>query len=208
MTSPTLLRQVQALQRCPRPWPGMPTNRWIAGRRHRRNSPLACRLDMLPRIGDADVSSLDSAFPRCRAAADRAKPNLYGPAAVRRGTKDMLRLYAAEAAPTLTGANADHTLALAPAEIEHLACAIALRFGAGGVPNPTLSPEASHFADTVLADLQAHPGRARSLAGQRFRQTRRRSSIGSTPSSPLPSPISSQSRPATCSRACRSWRRR
>ena len=166
VTSPTLLRQIQALQAM------FPAMAWHAyepldsGQAASARLAFGRPLDILPRIGDADaILSLDSRFldagPQqivlSRAFMDRRR--------VRRGTKDMLRLYAVEAAPTLTGANADHTLALAPWEIEHLACAVALRFGAGGVPNPVLSAEASHFADTVLADLQAHRGRALILGG-------------------------------------------
>ena len=166
VTSPTLLRQIKALQA------QFPAMAWHAYEPLDSGAAQAAKLafnrplDILPRIADADVIlSLDSRFldagPQqialSRAFADKRR--------VRRGTKDMLRLYAVEAAPTLTGANADHALAVSPAEIEHLACAIALRFGAGGLPNPTLSAELSRFADAVLADLKAHQGRALVLGG-------------------------------------------
>ena len=166
VTSPTLLRQVQALQAM------FPAMAWHAyepldsGQAASAKLAFGRPLDMLPRIGDADVIlSLNSRFLDAGPQQIMLSRTFMDRRRVRRGTKDMLRLYAAEAAPTLTGANADHTLALTPSEIEHLACAIALRFGAGGVPNPTLSPEASHFADTVLADIQRHPGRALILGG-------------------------------------------
>ncbi len=166
VTSPTLLRQIKALQTA------FPAMAWHAyepadnGLAQSVKLAFGRPLDILPRIGDADVIlSLDSRFldagPQqimlSRAFSDKRR--------VRRGTKDMLRLYAVEAAPTLTGANADHALAVTPPEIEHLACAIALRFGANGVPNPNLSPELSHFADAVLADLKAHQGRALVFGG-------------------------------------------
>jgi len=161
VTSPTLLREIKALQAA------HPAMAWHAyepldeARLAAAKLAFGRPLDTLPRIGDADVIlSLDSRFldagPRqimlSRAFADRRR--------VRRGTKEMLRLYALEAAPTLTGANADHTLAVTAPEAENLACAIALRFGASGVPNPNLSPELTHFADAVLADLKVHQGRA------------------------------------------------
>ncbi len=166
VTSPTLLRQIKALQAA------YPAMAWHAyepldeGRSAAAKLAFGHPVDMLPQIGNADiVLSLDSRFLDAgpqqivlgRAFADRRR--------VRRGTKEMLRLYAVEAAPTLTGANADHALAVTPAEIEHLACAIALRFGASGVPNPNLSAGLSHFADAVLADLKPHQGRAIVLGG-------------------------------------------
>ncbi len=166
VTSPTLLRQIKALQA------QFPAMAWYgyepldSGAAQSAKLAFNRPLDILPRIGDADVIlSLDSRFldagPQqivlSRAFADKRR--------VRRGTKEMLRLYAAQAAPTLTGANADHALAVSPPEIEHLACAIALRFGAGGLPNPTLSAELSRFAAAVLADLKAHQGRALVLGG-------------------------------------------
>ena len=146
VTSPTLLRQIKALQA------QFPAMAWHAyepldsGAAQSAKLAFDRPLDILPRIGDADVIlSLDSRFldagPQqialSRAFADKRR--------VRRGTKEMLRLYAAEAAPTLTGANADHAPAVSPPEIEHLTCAIALRFGAGGLPNPTLSAELSRL---------------------------------------------------------------
>ncbi|MGO9484249.1 MAG: 4Fe-4S dicluster domain-containing protein [Rhodomicrobium sp.] len=166
ITSPTLLRQIKALQA------QFPAMAWHAyepldsGAAQSAKLAFNRPLDILPRIGDADVIlSLDSRFldagPQqialSRAFADKRR--------VRLGTKEMLRLYAVEAAPTLTGANADHALAVTPSEIGHLACAIALRLGAGAVPNPALSEELSRLADAVLADLNAHQGRALVLGG-------------------------------------------
>ncbi|MGB8736035.1 MAG: 4Fe-4S dicluster domain-containing protein [Rhodomicrobium sp.] len=166
VTSPTLLRQIKALQAA------YPAVAWHAyepldeGRSTAAKLAFGRPVDIIPQIANADVIlSLDSRFLDAgpqqimlgRAFADRRR--------VRRGTKEMLRLYAVEAAPTLTGANADHALAVTPPEIEHLACAIALRYGASGLPNPNLSPRLAHFADAVLADLKDHPGRAIILGG-------------------------------------------
>ena len=166
VTSPTLLRQIKALQA------RFPAMAWHAyepldsGAAQAAKLAFGRPLDMLPRIADADVIlSLDSRFldagPRqialARAFADKRR--------VRRGAKDMLRLYAAETAPTLTGANADHTLVVTPAGLGHIACAIALALGAGGLPTPSLDVEAFRFVDAALADLKAHHGRALVLAG-------------------------------------------
>ncbi len=166
VTSPTLHRQIKALQAL------FPAMAWHAyepldeGRSAAAKLAFGRPLDILPSFSDAEVIlSLDSRFLDAGPQQIMLSRAFMDKRRVRRGTKEMLRLYALEAAPTLTGANADHTLALSPPEIEHLACAIALRFGAGGVPNPNLSPRLSHFADAVLADLAAHQGRALILGG-------------------------------------------
>jgi Fe-S-cluster-containing dehydrogenase component len=166
ITSPTLLRQIKALQA------QYPSMEWYAyepldeGKTAAAKIAFGRPLDCVPRIQDADVIlSLDSRFldmgPRqimlSRAFMEKRR--------VRRGTKDILRHYAVEPAPTLTGANADHTLALTPGEIESLAFAIAAKLGASGVPNPNLQGELSRFADAVQQDLEAHRGRALVLGG-------------------------------------------
>ena len=123
------------------------------------------RLDALARLQDADVVlSLDSRFldagPKqiamARAFADRRR--------VRRDTKDMLRLYAVEPLPTLTGANADHVFPASPPDMERVACEIAKRLGAA-VPDPALRGPLSSFADAVFNDLNSHQGRGLVLGG-------------------------------------------
>jgi molybdopterin-containing oxidoreductase family iron-sulfur binding subunit len=111
ITSPTLLRQIKALQSM---YPRMVWHAYEAADDEQTaaaQSAFRRRFDALPRVQNADVVlSLDSRFldagPRqiamARAFADRRR--------VRRETKDMLRLYAAEPIPTLTGANSDHAL--------------------------------------------------------------------------------------------------
>ena len=166
VTSPTLLRQIKALQA------QFPAMAWHAyepldsGAAQAAKLAFGRPLDMLPRIADADVIlSLDARFldagPRqialARAFADKRR--------VRRGAKDMLRLYAAETAPTLTGANADHTQAVTPGGLGHIAGTVALALGASGLPIPSLDVQAFRFVDAALADLKAHHGRALVLAG-------------------------------------------
>ena len=122
VTSPTLLRQIKALQA------QFPAMAWHAyepldsGAAQAAKLAFGRPLDMLPRIADADVIlSLDSRFldagPQqialARAFADKRR--------VRHGANGMLRLYAAETAPTLTGANADHAQAVTPGGLGHIA---------------------------------------------------------------------------------------
>jgi MoCo/4Fe-4S cofactor protein with predicted Tat translocation signal len=71
----------------------------------------------------------------------------------------MPRLYAIESTPTLTGAKADHRLALKASEIE--AAARALSAGGGSFSNAG----AQKFIAAVAKDLQAHRGRSLVIAG-------------------------------------------
>ena len=165
ITSPTLLRQIKALQSL---YPRMVWHAYEAAddtQSAAMQSVFKRRLEALPRLQDADVVlSLDSrlldAGPRqiamARAFADRRR--------VRRDTKDMLRLYAVEPIPTLTGASADHVFPASPSDMERIACEIGKRLGAS-VPDPALRGPLSSFADTVFNDLNSHPGRALVLAG-------------------------------------------
>ncbi|HZV21939.1 MAG TPA: 4Fe-4S dicluster domain-containing protein [Hyphomicrobiales bacterium] len=165
VTSPTLLRQLKDLQTA------FPKLLWYAYEPADGGSAAAAKIafgrqmDMLPRLSDADiVLSLDARFldagpqqiPFARQFSNRRR--------ARADTKEMLRLYAVEPIPTLTGANADHALPVHPADIEKLTCEIANRLGAS-VPEPGLSDELRHFADAVFTDLKSRPGRGLVLAG-------------------------------------------
>ena len=71
----------------------------------------------------------------------------------------MNRLYAIESTPSLTGAKADHRLALRASEIQ--AAARALSGGGGTFSNGN----AQKFIDAVRKDLEAHRGRSLVVAG-------------------------------------------
>ncbi len=163
--SPTLLRQIKALQS------SYPRMVWHAyeplDAAPEASAKIAFKrpLQILPSLGDASVVlSLDSRFldagpgqiPMGRAFSDRRR--------ARRDTKEMLRLYAVEPVPSLTGANADHVLALHPVDIERLACGIANGLGAN-LPDPGLTGDLAHYSQAVLADLQSNLGRSVVLAG-------------------------------------------
>jgi Fe-S-cluster-containing dehydrogenase component len=77
-----------------------------------------------------------------------------------------LRIYAVEPGWTLTGALADHRLALRPELIGNVAIEIARALGAA-VPQLVGPPEAEQFAKAAAADLTAQPGAALVLAGPR-----------------------------------------
>ena len=76
-------------------------------------------------------------------------------------TSPMNRLYAIESTPTLTGAKADHRLALRASEIEAAARALSAG-GAGSFSNAN----AAKFLGAAAKDLQAHRGRSLVVAGE------------------------------------------
>jgi molybdopterin-containing oxidoreductase family iron-sulfur binding subunit len=75
----------------------------------------------------------------------------------------MNRLYVVEATPSLTGAAADHRLALAGSEIENLARTLASAFGVVVPGASTSAPET--WVKAVAADLQKHRGAGLVVAG-------------------------------------------
>ena len=79
------------------------------------------------------------------------------------GTSRMGRLYAFEAAPTLTGAKADHRLTLAPRDIAGVAVALARALGAE-LADPGLPADRAKLVEAVAA---RSPGAYRPRAGAR-----------------------------------------
>ena len=79
---------------------------------------------------------------------------------------ESLRLYAVEPTFSLTGALADHRLALQPQLVRNVAFEIARTLGAT-LPQATLPIDAEKFAKSSAADLIAQRGRAMVLAGPR-----------------------------------------
>ena len=73
----------------------------------------------------------------------------------------MNRLYAIESTPTLTGAKADHRLALRASEIQAAAQALS----SGGSGGSFSNANAQKFLAAVAKDLQAHRGRSLVVAG-------------------------------------------
>jgi molybdopterin-containing oxidoreductase family iron-sulfur binding subunit len=74
------------------------------------------------------------------------------------------RLYAVEPAWSLTGANADHRLALHPTLIRNVALRIAAKLGVTAV-NADLPERAASFVEAMANDLVSNRGRAIVLAG-------------------------------------------
>src|SRR5690606_32426847 len=101
------------------------------------------------------VVSLESDFLNCGPASVRYTRDF---AAARRVTDDRLamnRLYTIESTPTLTGAKADHRLALRSSQIEAFARRLASAVGAESGPGPATveHPEANRWIAAIAQDL-------------------------------------------------------
>ena len=77
---------------------------------------------------------------------------------------EMSRLYVAESTPRLTGAAADHRIAMRPSQVDAFARALAERIGvAGAVAEDAVVSEA--LMNAIVRDLQVKRGRSLVLAG-------------------------------------------
>lgn len=167
VTSPTLIAQIETLIKA------MPQAKWyryepVEDDAVRGGATLAFgqAATMLPRFSDARVMlALD------------ADPIGFGPEQIRfsreiinarrpHASNDSLRIYAVEPDWTLTGAIADHRLALQPELIRNVAIEIARALGAT-LRSSTLPEQASQFAKAASADLLARRGAALVAAGPR-----------------------------------------
>ena len=163
--SPTLQAQIDSFLKA------HPKARWFQHEPvHRDNSAKGAKLAFgkavhcFPRLEKADVVvSLGADFlaegpshlADARAFASRRRP----------GQGQMSRLYAVETNLTVTGANADHRLALKPSAIEGVARALAAKLGVPGAQGE----DAAHgkWLDAVAADLKSRaPGKTLVLAGE------------------------------------------
>jgi molybdopterin-containing oxidoreductase family iron-sulfur binding subunit len=176
ITSPTLLAQIDTLLR------SFPEAKWYryepvdddaarAGAARAFGRPLSA----IPRLADARVVVALDADPigpgpeQIRFGHDfisARKPPPYPPPRSWEEASDFLRLYAVESAWSLTGANADHRIALSPQLVHNFALALASALGAI-VATGELPAGAARFARAAAADLKSAPGQALVLAGRR-----------------------------------------
>jgi molybdopterin-containing oxidoreductase family iron-sulfur binding subunit len=112
------------------------------------------------------ILSLDADFLTCGPGSVRYVRDFSAKRRIEHGKTTMNRLYVVESTPTLTGAKADHRLALRPSEIESFAGAIAkaLTANTGGSEPPTYTQHAEWIA-AVARDLQANRGKSIVIAG-------------------------------------------
>lgn len=163
VTSPTLARQIQALLTL------FPKAKWHqydpAGRDAvREGARLAFGEFVETRylFDKADVVvSLDADFLSSMPGSVRYAHDFMDRRSVRSDRASMNRLYAVESMPTITGAMADHRLALRPSEIVNFAQALA-----GGIGVPGISSSAkmgggevqSRWIHAIAKDLREHHG--------------------------------------------------
>ncbi|MGD9629927.1 MAG: TAT-variant-translocated molybdopterin oxidoreductase [Pyrinomonadaceae bacterium] len=163
VTSPTLQDQFRRLSG------EMPNAKWyqyepvnkdnaIAGAKLALGSPVNTiyRLENAERILTLDAD-LFSAF-NVRYAKDFAKGR-----ALTEEKREINRLYAIETTTTLTGAKADHRLAVKPSQMPEIAKAIAAAVGVGGASS-TYTDNAAWIA-ALAKDLSEHKGRSVVIPG-------------------------------------------
>ncbi|HSV13689.1 MAG TPA: TAT-variant-translocated molybdopterin oxidoreductase [Tepidisphaeraceae bacterium] len=163
VTSPTVARQIQGILK---KFPQAKWHQWEAvGRHNARDGALRAfgqDVQAVYRLDQAKVIlSLDSNFlledPGSLA---YAKQFIDG-RRVRRDRDEMNRLYTVESGVTITGAMADHRLALRSSEIESLAQQLA-----GAINGTAASGPNAKWVNAVAKDLQANRGHALVLVGE------------------------------------------
>lgn len=165
VTSPTLLRQIdELLQLYPKAawhaYEPVDDDNSQAGAALAFGKPL----EVLPRLDKTRVMVALDADPLGHGP-DQLR-NARGFAARRQPQAgDFSRIYSVEAAPTLTGAKADHRIALQPRLIGEVAVAIARVMGAD-IREASLSDQAMRFVNKATADLSANRGNAVVLTGR------------------------------------------
>jgi molybdopterin-containing oxidoreductase family iron-sulfur binding subunit len=165
VTSPTLLRQIDDLLQI------FPKATWHAYEpvdddSAQRGAALAFGkpLKALPRLDKARVLVTLDADPLGHGPEQLV--HARGFAACRQPDRgDFSRIYTIEAVPSLTGAKADHRIALQPQLIGEIAVAIANSMGAS-LREASLPDHARQIAAQAAADLSANRGHAMVLAGR------------------------------------------
>ncbi|MFN3648762.1 MAG: TAT-variant-translocated molybdopterin oxidoreductase [Armatimonadota bacterium] len=114
------------------------------------------------------VLSLDSNFLHEEPGSIRYAREFISGRLMRDGVREMNRLYAVETSPTITGAKADHRVAVRASQILAVAQAVADALGEGGVTSGAALPEGvtADWVRAVAEDLNSHRGSSLILAGE------------------------------------------
>jgi len=169
ITSPSVAEQIALIQQA------YPQAKWHQWDPIPRDAARAAATESAGRPSDAIyhfdkadvIVTLDADFLGCGPAAirysrDFADRRRAGVDAEGADAATMNRMYAIESTPTLTGAKADHRLALRASEIEAAARALSGSAPAGSFSNGS----APKFLAAAAKDLQAHRGRSLVVAGE------------------------------------------
>jgi MoCo/4Fe-4S cofactor protein with predicted Tat translocation signal len=164
-TSPTIVRQTEALLA------KYPQAKWHihepAGRQNAKAGAIqafGADVDAVYKLDQADVIlALDSNFLLDHPGSIAYSRQFISGRRIRQGDGDltMNRLYVAESGTTLTGAQADHRLAIKSSDIQTLAADLLTALN-GGSP----SGENRKWATTVAADLKASAGKSLVIVGE------------------------------------------
>jgi len=162
ITSPTLLRMIQALKTR---FPALRQYRYEpisddAGRAGARQA-FGRRVDAIHRIDEADVLIVLDADPLGPGPNFLHNASRFG---ARRSSGRPQRIHVAESGLTLMGAMADHRISVSPQRIGIIAGAIAQAMGFGAGTGP-LSADETRFVRAAAADLKSGMGRGLVLAG-------------------------------------------
>jgi molybdopterin-containing oxidoreductase family iron-sulfur binding subunit len=167
VTSPTLVRQVERLLE------DLPDARWCQyeplasqGARSAAETAFGRQVETVYHFDQAEVVvSLGSDFLIDLPGSVRYARDFIAHHRVAPDNTTMSRLYVAESMFTLTGAMADHRVALPPAALEQLARAIASGVGAevDSSDAPASLPEG--WLEALIADLREHEGASLVIAG-------------------------------------------
>jgi len=167
ITSPTLLSQIDTLLQ------SFPEAKWYRyepvdddAARVGASRAFGRSLSAIPRLADARVAVTLDADPIGPGPEQIRFAHDFISARKSKSASEFLRLYAVESAWSLTGANADHRLALSPQLVRNFALALANELGAA-VVSGELPTEAMQFARVASADLKSRMGQALVLAGRR-----------------------------------------
>ncbi|MGH9330057.1 MAG: TAT-variant-translocated molybdopterin oxidoreductase, partial [Vicinamibacterales bacterium] len=153
-TSPTLADQLDALLK------ELPQAKWHQWEPAGRAAP---REQLLYRFDRADVVlSLDADFLGCGPGQVRYARDFAMRRRVDQGSKAVLRLYAVESCPTITGAKADHRVPMRASDIVKLAQAVD---SGSGEEAQVAQGRPVDWPGTLINDLQAHAGRSIVIAG-------------------------------------------
>jgi molybdopterin-containing oxidoreductase family iron-sulfur binding subunit len=167
ITSPTLIAQIGALQKA------LPQAKWyryepVEDDALREGAQIAFgrAVTALPRLAETRVViALDADPLGCGPQQIRLNRDVVA-ARQSHEPAQSLRLYAVEPAWTLTGALADHRLALRPELIRNVAIELAREYGAS-LPQADLPPQAKEFVKAAVSDLSDRQGAALLCTGPR-----------------------------------------
>ncbi|HYN10278.1 MAG TPA: TAT-variant-translocated molybdopterin oxidoreductase [Vicinamibacterales bacterium] len=161
VTSPSLIDQIEKLLS------GMPEAKW-----HQWDAVFGARQGGAPaalpicRFDKADVVvALDADFLGTGPGMVRYNKDFASRRRITTPETELNRLYVVEPVTTITGAKADHRLAMKARDVHGFAAALASAIGVAGLPASTAAAQVAPWLTAVAADLNKHRGRSLVVAG-------------------------------------------